>query len=80
MIAANEASIPGNNDMDAVAAWVAWLQGKVAMLISWPPTGRMSANYAQRDKAITFVPESQVADKVGYAVVPGGNPSMRQAT
>jgi multiple sugar transport system substrate-binding protein len=73
MVAANQASIPGNNDMDAVAAWVAWLQGKVAMLISWPPTGRMSANYAQRDRAITFVPESQVAGKVGYAVVPGGN-------
>ncbi|WP_410965924.1 hypothetical protein, partial [Salmonella sp. SAL4438] len=49
MIAANEASIPGNNDMDAVAVWVAWLQGKVAMIISWPPTGRMTENYAQRD-------------------------------
>ena len=32
MIAQNKASIPGNNDLDAVAAWVAWLQGKVAML------------------------------------------------
>ena len=76
MIAANEASIPGNNDMDAVAAWVAWLQGKVAMIISWPPTGRMSENYAQRDKAITFVPESTIVGKVGYAVVPGGNPQQ----
>jgi multiple sugar transport system substrate-binding protein len=28
MIAQNKASIPGNNDLDAVAAWVAWLQGK----------------------------------------------------
>jgi multiple sugar transport system substrate-binding protein len=74
MIAANEASIPGNNDMDAVAVWVAWLQGKVAMIISWPPTGRMTENYAQRDKAITFVPESQIVGKAGYAVVPGGNP------
>jgi multiple sugar transport system substrate-binding protein len=74
MIAANEASIPGNNDMDAVAAWVAWLQGKTAMLFSWPPTGRMSENYAQRDKAINFVPQSTVVGKVGYAVMPGGNP------
>ena len=76
MIAANQASIPGNNDMDAVAAWVAWLQGKVAMLYSWPPTGRMSENYAQRDKAINFVPQSNVVGKVGYAVMPGGNPEQ----
>ena len=76
MIAANKASVPGNNDMDAVAAWVAWLQGKAAMLFSWPPTGRMSENYAQRDKAINFVPQSTVVGKVGYAVMPGGNPEQ----
>ena len=39
MIAANTASIPGNNELDAVSLWVAWLQGKVAMIYSWPPTG-----------------------------------------
>jgi multiple sugar transport system substrate-binding protein len=72
MIAANKASMPGNNDLDAVALWAAWLQGKVAMMFSWPPTGRMSENYAQRDKAINFVPSSSIAGKVGYAVMPGG--------
>jgi multiple sugar transport system substrate-binding protein len=76
MIAANKASIPGNNDMDAVAAWVAWLQGKVAMLYSWPPTGRMTENYAQRDKAVNFVPQSKIVGLAGYAVMPGGNPEM----
>ncbi|WP_046862855.1 extracellular solute-binding protein [Microvirga massiliensis] len=70
MLAANKASIPGNNDLDAVSVWVAWLQGKVAMIYSWPPTGRMSANYSQSAKAINFVPQSMVADKVGYALVP----------
>jgi multiple sugar transport system substrate-binding protein len=75
MVAANKASIPGNNDLDAVALWAAWLQGKVAMIYSWPPTGRMSENYAQRDKAINFVPASSIAGKVGYTVVPG-NPEM----
>ena len=44
------------------------------MLFSWPPTGRMTANYSQSDKAINFVPASTIADKVGYAVVPGGHP------
>ncbi|HET9018138.1 MAG TPA: extracellular solute-binding protein, partial [Acetobacteraceae bacterium] len=76
MVAANKASIPGNNDLDAVAQWAAWLQGKVAMIFSWPPTGRMSENYAQRDKAINFVPSSAIAGKVGYTVVPGGNGEM----
>jgi multiple sugar transport system substrate-binding protein len=70
MVAANKASIPGNNELDAVALWAAWLQGKVAMIYSWPPTGRMTAGYSQSDKAINFVPQSTIADKVGYAVVP----------
>jgi multiple sugar transport system substrate-binding protein len=76
MVSANKASIPGNNDLDAVAQWAAWLQGKVAMIFSWPPTGRMSENYAQRDKAINFIPSSSIGGKVGYAVVPGGAPEM----
>jgi multiple sugar transport system substrate-binding protein len=71
MVAANAASMPGNNELDAVAVWAAWLQGKVAMIYSWPPSGRMTAGYSQSDKAINFVPASTVADKVGYAVVPG---------
>jgi multiple sugar transport system substrate-binding protein len=76
MIAQNKASIPGNNDLDAVAQWAAWLQGKVAMIFSWPPTGRMSENYSQRAKAINFVPKSEIVDKVGYANLPGGNGEM----
>jgi multiple sugar transport system substrate-binding protein len=71
MIAANKASMPGNNELDAVAVWAAWLQGKVAMIYSWPPSGRITANYAQRAKAFNFVPQSSVAGKEGYAPVPG---------
>ncbi|MCB1487854.1 MAG: extracellular solute-binding protein, partial [Bauldia sp.] len=74
MKAANAASIPGNDELDAVSLWVAWLQGKVAMIYSWPPTGRMSAGYSQSDKAISFIPQSSIAGKVGYAIVPGGHP------
>jgi len=76
MLAQNKASIPGNNELDAVALWAAWLQGKLAMIFSWPPTGRMSENYSQRAKAISFVPKSEIVDKVGYAVMPGGNGEM----
>ncbi|MBN9072027.1 MAG: extracellular solute-binding protein [Rhizobiales bacterium] len=71
MIAANAASIPGNNELDAVSLWAAFLTGKVAMMYSWPPTGRMAANYSQSATAINFIPQSQVAGKIGYAVVPG---------
>ena len=71
MIAANAASIPGNNELDAVSLWAAFLTGKVAMIYSWPPSGRMSAGYSQTAAAINFVPQSQIAGKVGYAVVPG---------
>ncbi len=74
MKAANAASIPGNEELDAVSLWVAWLQGKIAMIYSWPPTGRMSAGYSQSDKAISFIPQSSIAGKVGYAIVPGGHP------
>lgn len=76
MVAVNKASVPGNDDLDAVAAWAAWLQGKAAMLYSWPPTGRMSENYSQRDKAVNFVPHSSIAGNVGYAVMPGGHGEM----
>jgi multiple sugar transport system substrate-binding protein len=44
MIAANAASIPGNNELDAVSLWAAFLPGKVAMIYSWPPSGRLAAN------------------------------------
>ena len=39
MLAANAASIPGNNELDAVSLWAAFLTGKVAMIYSWPPSG-----------------------------------------
>ena len=64
---------PGVNKLDVVSAWVTWLQGKSAMIYSWPPTGRMSENYAQRDKAFSFLPKSKIVGKVGYAVIPGKN-------
>jgi multiple sugar transport system substrate-binding protein len=41
------------------------------MIYSWPPSGRMAANYSQSATAINFIPQSTIAGKVGYAVVPG---------
>ena len=43
------------------------------MIYAWPPTGRISENYAQRDKAFSFLPKSKIVGKVGYALMPGKN-------
>jgi len=75
MLESNKASIPGNNELDAVSLWAAFLTGKVAMIYSWPPSGRMAGNYSQSAAAINFIPKSEIAGKVGYAVVPG-NPEL----
>jgi len=65
-----KASAPGIEKLDFVSSWVNWLQGKTAMIYAWPPTGRISENYAQRDKAFSFLPKSKVVGKVGYALMP----------
>jgi len=67
------ASPPGNDKTDFLTMWTTWLQGKTAMIYTWPPTGRISENYAQRDKAFSFLPKSKIVGKVGYTPVPGGN-------
>jgi multiple sugar transport system substrate-binding protein len=68
-----KASEPGINKLDFVSSWVLWLQGKTAMIYAWPPTGRISENYAQRNKAFAFLPKSKVVGKVGYALMPNRN-------
>jgi multiple sugar transport system substrate-binding protein len=75
----NKASVPGVEKLDFVSGWVQWLEGKTAMIMAWPPTGRISENYAQRDKAFAFLPKSKIVGKVGYSIVPGGNGEMAGA-
>jgi multiple sugar transport system substrate-binding protein len=73
ILAQNKASPPGVEKLDFVSGWGLWLQGKTAMIMAWPPTGRISENYSQRDKAFSFLPKSKIVGKVGYARVPGQN-------
>lgn len=54
----------------------AWLDGKVAMITTWPPIGRWSEGYGTQTKQLEWVPKTTVAGKVGYAVVPGGRPTL----
>jgi multiple sugar transport system substrate-binding protein len=67
------ASSPGIKKLDFISSWGLWLNGKTAMMYAWPPTGRISENYAQRDKAFAFLPKSKIVGKVGYALMPGKN-------
>ena len=53
-----------------------FLKGQSAMTISWPPYGRFSAGYLASEKALDWVPKSQIAGKVGYALPPGGHPEL----
>ncbi len=46
------------------------------MTISWPPYGRWAAGYGTEEKALSWVPKTQVAGKVGYAMPPGGHPQL----
>ena len=68
-----KASPPGIKKLDFVSSWGVWLKGQTAMIYAWPPTGRISENYAQRDKAFAFIPKSKIVGKVGYALMPGRN-------
>jgi multiple sugar transport system substrate-binding protein len=68
-----KASSPGIKKLDFISSWGLWLNGKTAMIYAWPPTGRISENYAQRDKAFAFLPKSKIVGKVGYALMPGKN-------
>lgn len=67
---------PGVEQWGFVENLAAFLQGQTAMTISWPPYGRWAAGYGQDLEAFSWVPKSQIAGKVGYALPPGGHPEL----
>lgn len=83
ILAQNRASIPGVERLDFVSSWVHWLQGRTAMMLNWPTTGRISENLAQRTRAFAFLPLSKIVGKVGCApgplpaFVPGGGSYLK---
>ncbi len=52
------------------------LSGELAMTISWPPVGRWAAGYGKGTEALNWIPPTKVADKIGYALPPGGTPEL----
>ena len=67
---------PGVETWGFVEALSAFLAGDIAMTISWPPFGRWAAGYGVDDAALSWVPKSTIADRVGYALPPGGTPQL----
>lgn len=67
---------PGVESWGFVEALSAFLAGDIAMTISWPPFGRWAAGYGTDEKALSWVPKTKIAGKVGYALPPGGHPQL----
>jgi len=67
---------PGVEKFGFVENLAVFLDGKSAMTISWPPYGRFAAGYLANEKKLDWVPKSQIAGKVGYAMPPGGHPEL----
>ena len=67
---------PGVEQFGFVENLAAFMQGQTAMTISWPPYGRWAAGYGKDEKALNWVPKTQIAGKVGYALPPGGHPEL----
>jgi len=76
MRADNKFMPPGVETWGFVENLAAFLDGTTAMTISWPPYGRWAAGYGTDEAALSWVPKSKVAGKVGYALPPGGHPQL----
>jgi multiple sugar transport system substrate-binding protein len=76
MVADQKFMPPGSQDWGIPESLNGWLSGNLAMTLWWPPVGRWSEGLQAGEKAMAFVPRSQVAGKVGYALPPGGRPQL----
>ncbi|GAB4540383.1 MAG: extracellular solute-binding protein [Anaerolineae bacterium] len=76
MVKQNTVMPPGVEKWGFMEVLSAWMEGKVAMIITWPPIGRWSAGYGDTAKQMAWVPPSAVQGKVGYMPQPGGRPTL----
>jgi multiple sugar transport system substrate-binding protein len=68
---------PGAEQLnDAAALFTSYLKGELAMTSFWPPLGRWAEGYGGKPKQLSFVADTQIAGKSGYALLPGGYTEM----
>ena len=66
MVEQNKCMSPGIETWGFAENLSALNAGEIAMTISWPPLGRWAQGVNIDDKALSWVPETTVADKIGY--------------
>ncbi|MDQ2683919.1 MAG: extracellular solute-binding protein [Chloroflexota bacterium] len=72
MVERNKHFPPGVETWGFVEVLSAWMAGQLAMIGgTWPPIGRWSEGTTAEQ--LNWVPETQVAGKVGYSVMPMGH-------
>jgi multiple sugar transport system substrate-binding protein len=76
MVAQNACMPPGVETWGFGETLSAMNAGQIAMTISWPPVGRWTQGVNIDDEALSWVPKTTVADKIGYAINPGGHPEL----
>jgi multiple sugar transport system substrate-binding protein len=76
MVEQNKCMAPGIETWGFAENLSALNSGEIAMTISWPPVARWAQGVNTDDKALAWVPKTTVADKVGYAINPGGHPQL----
>src|SRR5262245_8934100 len=76
MVEQNKCMAPGIETWGFAENLSAMNAGEIAMTISWPPVGRWAQGVNIEDKALSWVPKTTVADKVAYAINPGGHPEL----
>ena len=76
MVEQNKCMSPGIETWGFIENFSALSAGQIAMTISWPPVGRWVQGVNVDDEALAWVPPTQVAGKIGYAINPGGHPEL----
>lgn len=76
MVTSNQHMPAGIEKWGFIEVLSAWMDGKLGMIITWPPIGRWSAGYGADTEQLSWVPKNQIAGNVGYAIPPGGHPEL----
>ena len=76
MVEQNKCMAPGIETWGFAENLSALNAGQIAMTISWPPLGRLDPGSQRQRRTLSWVPQTTVADKIGYAINPGGHPEL----
>jgi multiple sugar transport system substrate-binding protein len=76
MVEQNECQPPGVQNWGFGESLSALNSGEIAMTISWPPLARWTQGINADEQALSWVPPTQVKDKIGYAITPSGHSEL----